>query len=91
MQVTSAIPTSASCEKAEKEPFIPSGREKHNQSIVERFAHQKPLPADTDTISKMRYKLKTDEGRRPYAKGKVLWNQYSASSNMSWDQTIPSS
>ena len=60
----------SSCEKAEIEPLIPPGREKHNQSIVERFAHQNPLPEDADTISKMRYKLKTDEGRKLYAKRK---------------------
>ncbi len=58
------------CEEAEIEPFIPPGREKHNQSLVERFAQQEPLPEDADTISKMRYKLKTDEGRKLYAKRK---------------------
>jgi len=30
--------------KAEIEPFISPGREKHNQSFTEHFAHQKPLP-----------------------------------------------
>ncbi len=60
----------SSCEEAKIEPFIPPGREKHNQSPIERFAHQEPLPEDADTISKMRYKLKTAEGRKLYAKRK---------------------
>jgi len=58
------------CEQAEMEPFIPPGREKHNQLFAERFTQQGPLPEDADSISKMRYKLKTDEGRRLYAKRK---------------------
>ena len=60
----------SSCKQAKIEPFIPPGREKHNQSLTERFATQEPLPEDADSISKMRYKLKTDEGRRLYAKRK---------------------
>lgn len=59
-----------SCEEAEIGPFIPHGREKHYQSLIERFAHQEPLPEDAYTMSKMRYKLKTDEGRNFYAKRK---------------------
>ena len=60
----------SSCEEAGIEPFIPPGREKHNQSFFERFAHKEPLPEDADIICKMRYKLKTDEGRKLYAKRK---------------------
>ena len=60
----------SSCEEVGIEPFIPAGREKHNQSLVERFAHQEPLPEGADTVSKMRYKLKTAEGRKLYAKRK---------------------
>jgi hypothetical protein len=60
----------SSCEQANIEPFIPPGREKHNQSFAERFAKQEPLPEDADSISKMRYKLRTDEGRKLYAKRK---------------------
>ncbi len=60
----------SSCEQSEIESFIPLGRDKHNKSLVERFAQQKPLPEDADPISKMRHKLKTDEGRKLYAKRK---------------------
>jgi hypothetical protein len=59
-----------SCEEAEIEPFISPGREKHNQSFTEHFAHQKPLPEEADTICKICYKLKTEEARKHYAKRK---------------------
>jgi len=42
----------SSCKQAKIEPFIPPGREKHNQSLTERFATQEPLPEDADSISK---------------------------------------
>ncbi len=58
------------CEKEEIEPFIPPGREKHNQPILKRFAKPAPLAANADPISKMRHKLKTDVGRKLYAKRK---------------------
>ena len=60
----------SSCKQARIEPFIPPGREKHNKSLTERFAQQKPLPEDADSIRKMRYKLKTGEGRKLYTKRK---------------------
>ena len=59
-----------SCEQAEIEPFIPPGREKHNQSLFDRFFHAEPLPDDANSIRKMKRKLKTDEGRKLYAKRK---------------------
>ena len=60
----------SACEKAEIEPFIPPGRGKHNQPLSERFAKPGPLPANADSISKMKHKLKTDNGRKLYAKRK---------------------
>ena len=60
----------SSCENSAINPFIPPGREKHNQSLAERFAQPDPLPEDADSVSKMRHKLKTDEGRKLYAKRK---------------------
>ena len=59
-----------SCEQAEIEPFIPPGREKHNQSLFDRFPDAEPLPDDANSIRKMKHKLKTDEGRKLYAKRK---------------------
>ncbi len=60
----------SACEKKGIEPFIPPGREKHNQPILERFSKPEPLAANADPISKMRHKLKTDVGRELYAKRK---------------------
>ena len=57
----------SACEKEEIEPFIPPGREKHNQPILDRFAKPEPLAENADSISKMRHKLKTDVGREIYA------------------------
>jgi hypothetical protein len=59
-----------SCEQSGMESFIPPGREKHNQPLVERFTEPESLPDDADSISKMRHKLKTCKGRELYAKRK---------------------
>lgn len=60
----------SSCEKAEIEPFMPPGREKHNPPLSGRFAQPGPLPRNADSMSKMKHKLKTDRGRELYAKRK---------------------
>jgi transposase len=60
----------AACELAEIEPFIPPGREIHNQPVLERFAKPELLPANADSQSKMKNKLKTDRGREFYAQRK---------------------
>jgi len=60
----------ASCKKSEIEPFIPPNRDKHNQSLTDRFSDPPPLPKDAEPIDKMRNKLKTVEGRKVYAKRK---------------------
>ena len=52
------------------EPLIAVGREKHNQVLTERFSQPDPLVSDADPVSKMRYRLKTKEGRQIYAKRK---------------------
>ncbi len=59
-----------SCEESKIEPFITPGRQNHNQPFAERFSNPGPLPDNADTISKMRHKLKTDQGRKLYAKRK---------------------
>lgn len=60
----------SSCEQEEIEPYIPPGRQKHNQPLTERFSTPDPLPENADPISKMKHKLKTPEGRELYAKRK---------------------
>ena len=58
------------CESCQIKPFIPPGRDKHHQPLYERFTRPDPLPPDADPASKMRYRLKTAEGRAHYAKRK---------------------
>jgi transposase len=60
----------ASCKQSGIEPFIPPNRDKHNQPLTGRFSHPEPLPEDAEPIDKMRYKLKTVEGRKVYAQRK---------------------
>lgn len=60
----------AICEESGIEPFIAPGREKHNQPFIERIATPAALPADADSVSKMKHKLKSEDGRRLYAKRK---------------------
>lgn len=58
------------CVKAEVEPLISLGREKHNQPLRNRFTIPEPLPTDTDVVSRMKHTLKTPKGRELYAKRK---------------------
>ena len=58
------------CNSNKMEPLIAPGRNKHNQTIQERFSQPDPLPEDADSVSKMRHRLKTKEGRQIYAKRK---------------------
>lgn len=60
----------ASCEMCDIEPFVPPGRDTHNQHLAERFAQPAPLPEDAAPIDQMRHKLKTDQGRQVYARRK---------------------
>lgn len=58
------------CKKYTIEAFIPPGRDKHNQSLTERFARPAPLPEGASPVEQMRHKLKTKEGRAVYAQRK---------------------
>ncbi len=58
------------CENSEIEPFISPGRDKHNKPLYNRFAKPEPLAENADSVSIMKYKLKTPEGRELYAKRK---------------------
>jgi transposase len=51
-------------------PYISSGRDAHNKSLKERFAEPDPLPADADSVTEMKHRLKTKDGRELYAKRK---------------------
>lgn len=58
------------CLEHEILPYISSGRDAHNKSLKERFAEPDPLPTDADSVTKMKYRLKTKDGRELYAKRK---------------------
>jgi len=51
-------------------PYIATGRDKHNQSLKERFSEPGPFPEDADAVTKMKHTLKTSEGKKLYAKRK---------------------
>lgn len=58
------------CTKAEIEPLIATDRQSHNQPLQERFAQVEPLPVKAGPVDKMKHRLKTDSGRKLYAKRK---------------------
>ena len=59
-----------SCEKEHITPYIASERDKHNQPLKERFSEPEPPPEDADPVTKMKHRLKTNEGKKLYAKRK---------------------
>jgi transposase len=59
------------CEEAECIPMLAPGRDPHHPSPEERFADPGPAPADTaDAVTRMRHRLKTQDGKAVYAKRK---------------------
>lgn len=59
-----------SCEEKQITPYIAPGRERHNQSPMERFSEPPPLPEDADSVTRMKHRLKTIAGKVIYAKRK---------------------
>jgi transposase len=55
------------CLKHEIRPYISSRRDKHNQSLKERFAEPSPLSEGADAVTEMNHRLKTRDGRALYA------------------------
>lgn len=58
------------CEIAQIVPYIGTKREKHHPSLQERFGQPSPLEKDADSVSKMKHRLQTKEGKKIYAKRK---------------------
>lgn len=58
------------CEKNEITPYLAFGRDQHNQPLMERFREPLPVPDDADAVTKMKYRLRTQAGRKLYAKRK---------------------
>ncbi len=51
------------CEDADINPLIAVGRDKHNRNLEERFSKPEPLAEDADSVTKMKHRLKTPEGK----------------------------
>lgn len=58
------------CTETNIEPLIAIGRQKHHQTLQERFGYHEPLPDNAGPVDSMRHRLKTTEGRRLYGKRK---------------------
>lgn len=55
------------CEEAGINPLIAVGRDKHNHHLEERLRKPEPLAEDADSVTRMKYRLKTPEGKAIYA------------------------
>ncbi len=58
------------CLSEQVTPYIAVGRNRHNQTLGERFFQPSSLPEDADSIAIMKHRLQTMEGRQLYAKRK---------------------
>ncbi len=55
------------CETQGITPYISDSREQHNLSLEERLKQVPPCPEDVDTLTRMRHRLRTPEGKAVYA------------------------
>ena len=58
------------CEEALITPYISLGKEKHNQTLEERFKESTPLKEDATAVEKLQHRLQTPEGKALYAQRK---------------------
>ena len=54
------------CEDAGINPLIAVGRDKHNRHLEEQLSKPEPLAENADSVTKMKYRLKTPEGKAIY-------------------------
>ena len=59
-----------SCEHEHITPYIATERDKHNQPLNKCFSEPEPPSEDADPVTKMKHRLKTNEGKKLYAKRK---------------------
>jgi len=52
------------------EPYLPNGRQYHNQTLDERFAQAPEAPKDPDSVDAMAHRMKTEVGKKFYAQRK---------------------
>lgn len=58
------------CEESSITPYISLGKEKHNQTLTERFKEVSPLPDNPTDVQRLHHRLQTDEGKAIYAQRK---------------------
>lgn len=58
------------CESNGITPYIPEGRQGHNEPLLERFADDPPAAKQPSAVAAMRHRLKTREGKGVYAQRK---------------------
>jgi hypothetical protein len=58
------------CEKNNIMPYLAFGRDQHNQTLMERFHEPLPPPPDADAVTRMKHRLRTQAGKKVYAKRK---------------------
>ena len=58
------------CEAQSITPYIPEGRQSHNEPLHERFATDPPEPEQPNAVETMAYRLKTHDGKAIYAQRK---------------------
>ena len=58
------------CEAAGINPLIAVSREEHHKSLENRFKEPEPVSKTADSVTKMRYRLKSKTGKAVYAKRK---------------------
>lgn len=52
-------------------PYVAIDRQHHNQPLEDRFKEPSSLPADADSVAKMKHRLQTSVGKKVYAQRKV--------------------
>jgi hypothetical protein len=58
------------CERNKITPYLAFGRDQHNQPLMDRFREPLPPPHNADAVTKMKHRLRTQAGRKLYAKRK---------------------
>jgi transposase len=58
------------CEARGITPYIPGERQPHHPTLEQRFSEPAEIPEDADSMSKMKHRMATSEGKKLYAKRK---------------------
>jgi transposase len=58
------------CEKNKITPYLAFGRDQHNQPLMDRFREPLPPPPDAYAVARMKHRLRTQAGKKVYAKRK---------------------